>query len=186
MSEELREYTFINSQARMLGTSTGLKLMPGKNVFKLTEHVYRQTVNCQQFKNWCALGWVSYKQPEQVKAEALELARKLTKQKKLKEEKEAAKKKKAEEGVVDLTKETFGSNNGTFVPEAKADPKTTPGGDLMDPADTLKNMTVPEAEKVIADCSDGELLATWYDNDSRKGVKQAAAERLKELDLLPE
>ena len=51
---------FSNKQPRLLGTCTGRKLKPGKNLFDMEESELQKILQDQQFKNWQKLGWVAF------------------------------------------------------------------------------------------------------------------------------
>ena len=178
-----RNYTFYNKQARLLGTCTGHKLMPGKNVLSLTSALYQMITSNEQFQNWMALGWVSVEQIPEVKEEANRRAKEtLLKQQKAARKKAEAAQKAADAApnVVDLSEAPLA---GEFVPESK--PSLEPANpEHPDPAKALEGLTIVEATEVIEACSDGDLLAVWYDADGRRGIKQVVEKRLKELGLL--
>jgi len=57
---------FNNKQARMLGTCTGRKLMPGKNAYDMSEEELQTILADDQFKGWQRLGWIAFVQPQMV------------------------------------------------------------------------------------------------------------------------
>lgn len=69
-------------------------------------------------------------------------------------------------------------------PTPEPAPEPAPAPVSSDPRDALKELTLVEAEKVIVACEDPELLAEWYDADSRKGIKAMVESRLEDLDAL--
>lgn len=51
------------------------------------------------------------------------------------------------------------------------------------PEDALQEVNLVTAKELIAACGDPELLAAWYDKDTRKGAHEAIMERLEALDV---